>query len=222
MISIIIPTYNEEKNIKKLLEYLDDLTEDFEVIFSDGGSSDNTLNLIDKYTKIQETKYRANQMNAAVKYAKGDYLWFIHADSKIDRLSLKYIENSEADAGCFRLKFDSDNSIMKIVAFFSNLRVVFRNIAFGDQGIFIKKDLFLKLGGFESIPLMEDYQLSIKLKKKKIKIKLIDDYIITSDRKFRNEGILKTIIKMQILQYKFRKQEDIFKIYREYYGDSND
>ena len=101
MISIIVPTYNEEKNIIRFQENLKNLKGDFEVIFSDGFSSDNTYDMIE-FDKIRETRFRSNQMNAAVKYAKGDVLWFVHADSIVHPDSVIAIENANAEAGCYK------------------------------------------------------------------------------------------------------------------------
>lgn len=105
---------------------------------------------------------------------------------------------------------------MKICGFNSNLRVRLRNIAFGDQGIFIEREFFNKLGGFANIPIMEDYQISIDIKKSGEKIALASTKIETSDRRFLKEGRLKTMVKMQELQYMYRKGEDIEKIARMY------
>lgn len=215
MISIIIPTYNESLKIEEFQKQLETLKGDFEVIFSDGFSTDNTYEKI-YFPKIQESKYRSNQMNSAVKYSKGDYLWFLHADSKIHADSILAIENSNSDIGCFTLAFDSPKWQMSMIAFNSSLRVKFRNIAFGDQGIFIRRDLFKKIGGYAPIPLMEDYQLSIDLKKLGKKFYLSPLPITTSARRFEENGIWKTVLKMQLLQYKYRKSHDIDEIYRRY------
>lgn len=217
MISIIIPTYNEEKNILRIQEDLDRMEGDFEVIFTDGGSSDKTYEKI-RYRKIQESKYRSNQMNSAVKIAKGDYLWFVHSDSGLDPKSVLEIKKSGSDIGCFTLEFDSNHILMKMVAFNSSLRVKLRNIAFGDQGIFIRRELFESIGGYKPIPLMEDYQLSMDLKELGYKFKLLEKKIITSPRRFIENGIWRTIIKMQRLQYRYRHHKSIEKIHRDY-GD---
>lgn len=215
MISIIIPTYNEIVKIESFQKQLEALKGDFEVIFSDGFSTDGTYEKI-YFPKIQETKFRSNQMNSAAKYAMGDYLWFLHADSIIHKNSILEIKNSKSNIGCFKLAFDSPKWQLKMVAFNSSLRVKFRNIAFGDQGIFIKRELFEKIGGFAPIPIMEDYQLSIDLKNSGEKFYLSDLPIITSARRFEENGIWKTIFKMQLLQHQYRKSEDIDKIYRRY------
>lgn len=206
-VTIIVPTYREKDNIDKIQKMLQGLMGDFSVIFSDGFSDDGTFENI-YFPKIQETRYRGPQMNAGARKADGDYLFFLHADSIIEDDAILEIEKSNVEVGCFSIDFGSSSLLMKIEAYFSNLRVDLRKIAFGDQGIFIKKDLFFKLGGFRKIPLMEDYQLSIDLKKAGIKIKRLEKKIISSPRRFEENGFFRQIFKMQYLQYLYRRGVD--------------
>lgn len=216
-ISIIIPTLNEEENIRKLLDNLKNLKGDFEVIFSDGGSFDKTLDIIKdfgNYKIINSDRGRAKQLNNGAKESNNDILFFLHADSVIEENALIKIEDfikNGNKVGCLKIKFDSKKILMNIFAVLSNLRVKYRNIAFGDQGIFIEKKFFEDIGMFEDIPLMEDYKLSIKLKSI-CRIKYIDSYIISSSRRFEKNGIIKTALLMQKLQYMFRKGISIDKI----------
>lgn len=216
-VSIVIPTLNEEDNIKNLLNNLKNLKGDFEVIFSDGGSSDKTLDIIKdfgNYKIITSKKGRARQLNNGAKESNNDILFFLHADSIIEENALIKIEDfikNGNKVGCLKIKFDSKKILMNIFAILSNLRVKYRNIAFGDQGIFIEKKLFEDIGMFEDIPLMEDYKLSIKLKNI-CRIKYIDSFIVSSSRRFEKNGIIKTALLMQKLQYMFRKGVSIDKI----------
>lgn len=216
-ISIIIPTLNEEENIRKLLNNLKNLRGDFEVIFSDGGSLDKTLDIIKdfgNYKIINSDRGRAKQLNNGAKESNNEILFFLHADSVIEKNVLIKIEDfikNGNKVGCLKIKFDSKKILMNIFAVLSNLRVKYRNIAFGDQGIFIEKKFFEDIGMFEDIPLMEDYKLSIKLKSI-CRIKYIDSYIISSSRRFEKNGIIKTALLMQKLQYMFRKGISIDKI----------
>lgn len=215
MVTIIIPTYNEEENIRSLEKNLRSLKGDFEVIFSDGFSKDRTYDLI-SFKKIRESKYRSNQMNKGAKYAHGDYLFFLHADSKIGEDAILKIEESGLEVGCFTIKFFPDNLKMRLIARGSNSRVKRKNIAFGDQGIFIKKELFDLIGGFPNLPLMEDYALSLELSKIGIKIGQLDYPIYSSSRRFIKGKEFRTIIKMQKLQKSFLNGESIEKIARDY------
>lgn len=210
MVTIIIPTYNEKENIKKIEDVLSKIKGDFEIIFTDGFSTDGTYNMI-SYPKIQETKYRSIQMNAAAKYARGDYLFFLHCDSIIGSDCINLIEDSNLDVGCFTINFTPTNQKLDFIEFFSNLRVKTKHIAFGDQGIFIKKDIFEKIGGYKNIALMEDYQLSLDLKEAGYKIKQLDYPIYSSSRKFTNKEF-KTGIMMKFLQKMYRNGYNVEKI----------
>lgn len=220
MISIIIPTYNEEKNIRKIQDNLYKLKGDFEVIFCDGGSSDRTLDLIaDSFTVINCPKGRANQMNCGSKVSKGDVLFFLHCDSIIEAdviLKIQEEINKGCKVGCLKLKFDNEIIWMKICGYMSNLRVKLRKIAFGDQGIFITKELFEEIGGMPDLPIMEDLEFSLMLKRNKYYFKQIDSSIITSARRFLDKGIFKTITQMQKLQLQYLCGRDINEINKEY------
>ncbi len=146
-ISIIVPIYNEEKNIENLIDNLERLNGHFEVIFSDGGCKDKTCQIIEErikdksnYKLIKSEKGRANQMNNGANASIGDTLFFLHCDSKIESDILEKIEaavNKGVKFGCAKLKFDSKGVLMRICGFMSNFRVKHRKIAFGDQGMFI-------------------------------------------------------------------------------------
>ena len=216
-VSIIIPILNEENVIERLIKNLNELEGEFEVIFSDGGSKDKTLDIIkntSNYKIVYSDKGRAKQLNTGAKESKYDILLFLHADSIIEKGVLIKIENfikNNKKAGCLKIKFDSKKILMRICGFLSNVRAALRHIAFGDQGIFIEKKLFFDIGMFDDMPLMEDYKLSIKLKDV-CPINAVDSYIISSARRFEKNGIIKTMIYMQKLQYMFRNGEDIEKI----------
>lgn len=216
-ISIIIPIYNEEENMNALIKNLKAVKNAYEIIFVDGGSTDKTPEIIKRNFILLNSpeKGRANQMNWGALNAKGNVLFFLHADSILKPDAVEKINEvlqKGYKAGCFKIRFDSGSFLMKICAFMSDFRVKARNIAFGDQGLFILKDYFLQLGGFAPIPLMEDYKLSMDIKKDGEKIGLAKGTVITSERRFLKNGRLKTMWKMQKLQYMFRKGEDIHKI----------
>jgi len=213
-ISIIVPVYNEASTINKLMDNLEQFRDCCEIIFVDGGSSDGTDKIIERRYRpfYSPQKGRSYQMNYGASLSKGGILLFLHADSFLpdDALSqIHRIIRRGYKVGCFKIKFNSRSILMKICGFMSNLRVRLRNIAFGDQGIFINRNYFYELGGFAEIPLMEDYQLSMNIKADGEKIVLTKTKIETSERRFIQKGRLKTMIRMQRLQYMYRKGKDI-------------
>ena len=216
-ISIITPIYNENGKIQDFLRELERLTGDFEVLFADGGSTDDTLSKIPAhYRVIPCGKGRAVQMNTAAREASGDYLWFVHCDSQLPRDALTQIANSEGDFGCFRIGFDYNGPFMGCNTFMSNRRAIMDRIAFGDQGIWIRRDLFLNQGGFPELPIMEDYEFSRRMKAQGIRLKVLPGRIITSGRRYQTAHPLKTMAQMIWLRHLYRRGMDIHEIARRY------
>ena len=218
-ISIIIPVYNESAGIGELLASIAPLKGECEIIFVDGGSNDDTVKKIEQagYTIVRSPqKGRANQMNYGVSLASGEVLWFLHADSipPTDALvQIGQVLNKGFSIGCFPIRFDSKHPYMFIHSFLSNnVRARLLGIAFGDQGIFLKRSLFEKLGGYAAIPLMEDYKLSQDARAAGYRIGIAKGNIITSERRYLTHGRLKTMWRMQMLQRKFRHGGDIEEI----------
>jgi len=230
-ISIIIPLYNESKDIGVLLENLMPYKGKCEIIFVDGGSTDDTVSQVEDWITQRivsspsfkclhsPKKGRAYQMNYGASHATGDILWFLHADSIPPADALNQIRDVISKgycAACFRIKFDSIHPLMLYNSFMSNLRTKVRKIAFGDQGIFIKKSLFEKLGGYASIPLMEDYRLSLDIRDAGLSLFLAKGTIRTSERRYLVHGRLKTMVWMLKLQRKYRQGFDINELAAEY------
>lgn len=219
-VSIIIPIYNEEKTILITQENLKTLKGDFEVIFVDGGSTDNTISMISKpYKVIKSEKGRANQMNKGALCSLGEVLFFMHCDSKFEKSIVSEIQEvmKSYEAGYFGIKFDTANILMKCCEKLSNLRAS-SGIVFGDQGIFMRRELFFNLGMFPKIPIMEDYQLSLTAKASNVKWGRAKSRLTTSDRRFSGNSLkkLKTMINMNRFRYMYRRGYDIEEISRLY------
>jgi rSAM/selenodomain-associated transferase 2 len=211
MISVIIPTLNEGKRIGQLLDQLayaaHHQQEEIEIIIADGGSNDLTLDQIKgRAMVVVSERGRAKQMNEGARIAKGSVLWFVHADSQISIYSIEAIRRvltrPTFAGGGFSIQFDDPSFFLKMIAFGSNWRAKSLNLFFGDQGIFLRREVFDKLGGFASVPLMEDWILS-KQASKDGKLELVPEKIVTSSRRFHKHGMLRTFIKMQWIKLLF-------------------
>ena len=218
-ISLIIPIYNESKTIGKMLSQLDALPGQWEILFADGGGSDDTLEQIgSRYPVLRCPKGRANQMNFAAEHAEAEVLWFVHCDSVLPKDAHVQIENAVKNGaawGCFRIGFDYDGPFMGCNTWFSNRRAK-KGIAFGDQGIWVRRDLFAEMGGFPDLPIMEDYEFSRRMKARKIPITQLPGRIITSGRRYQVSFPLITMWKMFWLRCLYRSGADIQEIANRY------
>ena len=201
-LSVIIPTLNEAGCIQSSLGALQSLrSRGHEIILVDGGSDDATLSLsqplVDRV--LQSPPGRARQMQAGAALSSGSVLWFLHADSTIpihaDAVIMAALEKSRADWGRFDISFTDSNPLMKCVAWFMNQRSRLTGIATGDQGIFVRRTLFDKVGGLPSIPLMEDISFSRSLKQHGRPCR-VTQTLGTSPRRWYAHGILRTIVTM--------------------------
>lgn len=202
-ISVIIPTFNEGKILRKSLGRLKKGI-NLEIIVVDGGSLDKTVTIAKEFTQkiFLTTKGRAIQMNEGARHAGGDILLFLHADSVIASGGLGKIVPAmiglQAVGGAFQLAFDTDNVLLHMIAWLANLRTSITQVPYGDQGIFISRRTFEKMGGFNEIPIMEDVELAVRMKKEG-KIILLKDKILTSPRRWEREGIFFTSLRNRVL-----------------------
>lgn len=195
MISIIIPTYNEQDKIGHLLQTIaNKIGEELEVVVSDGGSTDRTTDIVNGFEKVKlvkSEKGRALQFNNGVKESKGNILFFIHADSELPNQWENKIQNALAQkkciAGTFYVRFDKEGLMYRL---YTRLSKIEKSIfTYGDQGLFVKQEEFNKINGYPLLPIMEDYEIIKSLKKQGMVSKL-DTPIITSSRKFVKNGVI--------------------------------
>lgn len=197
MISIIVPVINEEIILKKFIPYINRCISDknAELIFVDGGSTDETVSVCTKNgAKVYRSpkQGRASQMNYGASKAQGSILYFLHADS-LPPLSFvdDICENISKgySAGCYRLRFKPAHYILSFYAWFTRFNVDF--FRFGDQSLFVKKEKFDKIKGFdESLKVMEDQQI-VKDLKGVGKFIIMKKEITTSSRKYGKVGVIK-------------------------------
>ena len=223
LISIIIPTYNEADQIAETIRktLAASSGNPVEIIVVDGGSTDGTLEIASKcgaVTLMSKRKGRAAQMNAGASMAKGEILYFLHADSVPPNGFITHILDAlhgGAVSGCFRLAFDHNHWFLRANSWFTRFNV--NGVRFGDQSLFVTKAVFQKTGGFrEDLLMMEDQEIIHRIRKHG-RFRVMDDVIVTSARKYldngvyRMQGIFYTIWTLYYLGY---SQEWLLKLHR--------
>ncbi len=197
-ISIIIPTLNEEHCIGKVLKYTLCLKGDFEVVVVDGGSTDATLKLVSTFKSVKllnATKGRANQMNLGAVHAQGNILLFLHADTFLPTTFHKDILNLMQDpkvtGGSFRLKMDDSHLIFKFYNWCSQFSLEF--FTYGDHAMFFSTKAFQHIGGFKTMPFMEDVEIQKRIRQQG-KFKKLHTSVLTSNRRFQKNGVIRQLI----------------------------
>jgi rSAM/selenodomain-associated transferase 2 len=218
--SIIIPVLNESSELGNTLKQLSQSLRgncDIEIILSDGGSTDSSPEIAKHYScrVISTSTGRASQMNAASAQARGDWLVFLHADSKLPDNWQDQLRQSN-QWGFFPVKLSGEHWQLRIVESLINLRSRVSKIATGDQGLYFRRSLFQELGGYPDIPIMEDVAIS-KLARKKTAPSIGIQPVTTSSRRWQQHGIIKTVLLMWSLRLAYFLGVDPVRLHRIYY-----
>ena len=197
-ISLIIPVFCEQAVINKTIEAVRRLRggDTAEIIVVDGQAEVETLAAIGDATvrKLSFEKGRGVQLNRGAAVAAGDVLLFLHADTVLPPAAFERIAEAMGDEGCaggaFDLHIDSPGAGFRAIETVANLRSRLTRIPYGDQAIFIRASCFRTLGGFKEIPIMEDVDLMRRIKRKRGRIVIFRESVITSARRWEKEGLV--------------------------------
>jgi rSAM/selenodomain-associated transferase 2 len=223
MISIIIPTYNEADQIEETIRKIYDANgnEKIEIIIVDGGSTDQTIFIAGKSgatTFHSKKKGRATQMNAGAAIARGEVLYFLHADSIPPQNFTQFIMASLAkgySSGSFRLRFDLSHWFLKANCWFTRFDV--NAVRFGDQSLFVTQEVFDKSGRFnESLLMMEDQEIIHRIKKYG-RFTVMNAFVTTSARKYRDNGIYRMqgiFYRIWLMYYLGYPQEHLLQLHK--------
>lgn len=207
-LSIIVPVLDEANGIAASLVALAPLrARGHEVIVVDGGSADDTLALCAGRADavIVAQRGRARQMNAGAAQAHGDVLLFLHADTTLPDRADACIARAlmeGAQWGRFDVKIEGASTMFPSIAALMNLRSRWTGIATGDQAMFVRRELFQHIGGFPDQPLMEDVELSRRLRTN-AKPSCLRERVLTSGRRWEHGGVWRTIVLMWQLRLRY-------------------
>lgn len=216
MISVIIPALEEERALPATLGVALAQTGEFEVIVVDGGSTDATTAIAKdlaardpRLRLLESEKGRAQQMNTGAAVAGGEWLLFLHADTLLPDGGLERIANlpQSIQAGCFRHRFSGTGPMLRTLSFLHNQRFRVTRLIYGDQGLFIRREFFVDLGGFP-VCHMEDIAFGLQLRNAARPI-MLPESVVTDSRKFEQMGAWSALAHAVSLLVRFRYEANV-------------
>ncbi|HEV7485097.1 MAG TPA: TIGR04283 family arsenosugar biosynthesis glycosyltransferase [Thermoanaerobaculia bacterium] len=215
-VSVIIPTLNEQDWIAGAVESAFTAGA-AEVIVADGGSDDRTTrHATAAGARVLLTdRMRAKQSNLGAHAASYDVLIFLHADTRLPPGAAEAVEAAlhRADFGGFRIRFIEPSRKLAFAAAAINLRTRLTRCPWGDQAQFIRRETFLEIGGFKEMPLMEDYELAIRMKRRAT---ILPMTVTTSGRRFLRKGLVRTAARNWRTVIAYRMGADVDELARSY------
>jgi rSAM/selenodomain-associated transferase 2 len=231
-LSIVIPVLNEAQRLPALLQCLRAGFPGTELLVVDGGSTDETATaaLRGGATLLLGEAGRATQMNLGAASSRGDWLWFLHADSE-PRFTLVELERCLEAAfsgssspggadpcwGFFRVHLAGKARALRLIAWFMNRRSRLTRVATGDQGLLVRRSTFEAIGGFATIPLMEDVEICKRLRRLAPPLSL-PMTLVSSGRRWEEQGVVRTVLRMWALRLAFWLGVSPQRLWRHYYG----
>ncbi len=211
VISVIIPVLNEQVSINGLISHLRLIFDTFpiEIIVVDGCDHQETLSVIQDphVLKIGSAKGRGVQMIAGAEKASGNYLLFLHADTRLPATALSDVlsmGNDKKTAACaFDLSIDDSHPVFRLIETMVNVRSRAMGLPFGDQALCVKREWYDTVCGFRPYPLMEDVDLVCRLKRRKGRIRMVSSKVTTSARRWRKEGIVFCTVRNWMILFLF-------------------
>ena len=220
-VSLIVPVLDDAEAVSRLLVPMQSWRgDDWEIIVVDGGSQDASRDVAQSLadTVIEAPRGRAAQMQCGARAARGEWLWFVHADSLVsgDLLAEMRRLPERCQWGRCDVVLDDPRAFFSVIAFFMNNRSWLTGICTGDQGIFVRNSLFHDIGGYAMQPLMEDVELSARLRKV-ARPHRPRNRLVTAARRWQSHGVLRTLLLMWWLRLQYFLGVPASRLHQRYY-----
>ena len=209
-LSIVVPTLDEEEEIGRFARHLGAVVSDVEVLVVDGGSSDGTVaaaRAVGLRVLEDVGQGRAVQMNAGASATAGEHLLFLHSDTRPPPSTRELIEATLRDpdvaVGAFRYQVDDRTAGMRVIEWGCEQRIRLFRTPYGDQGLFLRRTVFDRLGGYADLSILEDLDL-VQRAKARGRVVVLDSPAVTSARKYRDQGVVRTWLRHGVLTARYQ------------------
>ena len=195
-VSVIIPVVGDQQELNLLIQDLDQ-AQLGEILIACGDQSEYTISSNHSFCVLYSEKGRGLQIANAIEEAQGEWIWVLHADSRVQVASLRELETAlkKSQWGAFRTLLNDKRSIFRLIGFLMNTRSATTSIFTGDQGIYFKRELIQQVGGFPKIPLLEDIECCKRLKQRNPS-HFCQAPLLTSARRWQEHGVVRTVLLM--------------------------
>ena len=217
-ISVVIPVLNDAAQLRCLIDDLRDA--EVEIVVVDGGSDDDSVSVAkDAGRVVSAPRGRGIQMATGAGAASGEWLWFVHADTRLSqRVVAALVDRLDKPLwGFFSVRLDGESWPYRMIERTMSWRAAASGIATGDQGIFAHRELLDAVGGVPRQPLLEDVELCRRLRRLAKPI-VLREPLLTSSRRWKRDGIARTILVMWWLRFRYFAGTDPTSLAKEYYG----
>ena len=220
-VSVVVPTLNDAGPLARLLAQIA-TAQGFEIVVVDGGSQDDPQSVCESHGVVfaRCQPHRARQMQGGAALARGKLIWFLHADASVEPAVLDALRNAARSAlwGSFDVRLSNASPVFGVIAWLMNQRSLLTGICTGDQGIFVSRRLLDAVGGMPDQPLMEDIELSKRLRRL-AKPKRIRERLIASSRRWEREGVVRTALLMWSIRLRYFFGARPEELHARYYSD---
>ena len=217
-VSVVVPVFNDAPALRRLLDDLRDAA--VEIVVVDGGSDDDSMVVAGGADRaVPAPRGRGTQLHAGVEIAGGEWLWFLHADTRLSTPAVAALRErlDTPGWGFFAVRLDGEAAAYRLVERAMTWRSAGTGIATGDQGIFVHRELLDAVGGVPRQPLLEDVELCRRLRRL-AKPRRIAERLVASSRRWERDGIARTIILMWWLRFRYFTGAAPEALARRYYG----
>ena len=217
-ISVVVPVLNDAAPLRRLIDDLRDA--ELEIVVVDGGSADDSVSVAGGAGRVVSApRGRGIQMAAGVRVANGEWFWFVHADTRLSpQVVAALVDRLDNPCwGFFSVRLDGASWPYRMIERTMSWRAAASGIATGDQGIFVHRELLEAVGGVPRQPLLEDVELCRRLRRLAKPI-VLREPLLTSSRRWERDGIMRTILAMWWLRFRYFAGADPNLLAREYYG----